>query len=39
VRKEEDRDPQDAEHGLFRIGLTPHQKGRYASKYLSIQNL
>jgi hypothetical protein len=22
VRKEEDRDPQDAEHGLFRIGLT-----------------
>ena len=39
VREEEDRDTQDAQYGLFRIGLTPHQRGKYASKYLSIQNL
>jgi hypothetical protein len=39
VREEEDRDTQDAQFGLFRIGLTPHQRGKYTSKYLSMQNL
>ena len=37
VRQEEDRGPQDAEHGVFRIGLTPHQRDKHASRTLSIQ--
>ena len=39
VREEEGRGPQDAEHGLFRIGLAPHQRDKCVSNYLSIQNL